>query len=1422
MRNLFHSGVCAGILCLIFSGSLSAQNITEKNWFFGDGQHNLVFDKSGRDVVLEEDQSEPFGLGGPSVINNQFTGDLLFYTDGNRIYDADHNLLPGIFADRLSANTDKNQAVATCPVPGNLDQYYIFTNSDTAINVSTVDASLPGLSTSARFPLGEMVGTINNPMGLANPSEGMIVLESGDGLSYWLITQDRSTYVIHITNIAAGGVFTTKDTTLFDTSIPGFEVNHFGHYAYNNDSIDVAFAPKNANRNVLVTNFNTTTGTFTIKNSYRNTGGSDEIYDVEWSADGQKLYYSVLGNTTNAGGIYQIDLADTVNTDPYTTYGPIGGSTVHRSYGLRRGIDQRIYHLYQETSSTDPYTLARIDFADQLATLVVYDDPLFEEDFNGRQFPSFAPPYLPVFDKVDFDFLGTCQGNTTQFFPDVNPEPNNYFWIFSDGYGTVGSAPLREMQAGTYDVTLVAELNGRFGTAMKSITITPIDTAYLGMDTTICQGEGYALDPGISDPLASYVWNTGDTTRTLMVDDDTTRNYWVNVTLSNGCTTYDDIAVTVYLSQPQPPSSQWYFGEQAAIDFSSGNGQALFDDNIMYSPEGCASISDVEGNLLFYTNGSTVWNKEHEVMQNGTLIGGDSSAAQSALIIPFADDDTFFYIFTTEEVYGDDTYQLKYSIVDIKQDTARGAVVKKGVRLVDRSSERVASSGFDSPILLTHEFGNNNYRVYSIQANGISAATHSSIGEPHRKEIEDNHSGYMKFSPQVTDIAVLIPGDSNFVEILDFNFFNGAIQNPRLIDLEESGGAKAYGLEYSTDGGKLYVSLDGTPSKILQYDLDSLNTANAAADIESTKTPIQNSGVSGYGALQMGPDGVIYLAIENSTSVGSITAPDADVPTFQEDALTINDGNGQMSRKGLPNFIQDGGSGSQASALVSAACVGHETFFSGAGYDPNQHVEVFAWDFGDGVQIGGLTSPDTTHVYTAPIDTIATLYIEGCGLFGNPFYDTLYVPVVANLIPEVPQIPSDTALCGGQVTLTLWDQDDPSLTYYWSSGDSTRTVTFTQTGVIDAAIIDPATGCSSDTLTVFIGDGSSILDLGEDLILCQNDPTVTLDASSSNSTYEWRRDSIVIGTDAMQDVRTSIAGTFMYYGSITNTFTGCVATDSVEVTILPEPDLEQGPVVQPDCSEANGSIIVQFNETGNYSYELAGDTATYGPFNFDGPGATPSIGNLGSGSYILTATNNVTGCQNVEVFLLEDDAPFEMEANSDNGCFRSGDIRVILRNFAGTRVDISVLDSNGDSVYIEENRTASNIRIEDLDTGIYYVSARQVIDPQCLQTDTVRLQAELSCFREIAAPNAFSPNGNGMNEEFFVFPNEYINKFEIYIYNRWGQIVFNSKDANFRWDGTFQNKPAPPETYAYKMIFTSTLEPGIGEIVQYGSITLIR
>lgn len=1423
MRKLFSSGVFLALLCLHASVHLSAQNITEKNWFFGASQNNLVFDKSGRGVVLEDDKQPTFGTGGSAVINDQFTGDLIFYSDGQLVYDYTHNLVPTIAGGTLlSGNTGYNQAAVTCPVPGSLSQYYIFTNSDTAINYTVIDASIPGNSTSARFPTGDIVGPVNRSLGLPNAAEGMAIIESGDGTNYWLISQNRDNFTLHITFI--DGTFTTRDTTLFSGTLPGFEINQIAQRQDTTGLIKLALAPKNPNRNVLLMDFDPTAGAIAIDNSLRNTGGEDEIYDLEWSRDGTKLYYSALGNSSNAGGLFQIDFSDTVNTDPYIVH-EVLVQPVFRSYGLRRGIDNRIYHLYQEALGA-VFNLGRIDFANSTTDLIVYDATVFDVDFEGTQFPSFAPPQLPTFTNVSFDVRDTCFNQVTQFFADVTPEPNNYFWVFGDGTTSNAAAPLKTYaSSGAFDVALFVELNGRVERSSAfMLNIIASDTANLGMDTTICPGSNLILDPGVTNASA-FVWSTGEITPTITADPDTTRTYWVNVTTATGCTTYDDITVTVYLSEPEPPSSQWYFGERAGIDFTNG-AQAILDDNVMSSPEGCASISDLNGDLLFYTNGSTVWNKEHDVMVGGSGIGGDSTAVQSALIIPFAGDDTFFYIFTTEEVYGDDTYQLKYSVIDIKEDTARGMVIKKGVPLVSRSSERVTSTGFESPLLLAHEFGNNNFRIYQIDNRGISSANHSSIGAPHDRTNPLSNRGSMKFAPDLSNISVLIPGDQNQLEILDYNLFTGAIQNPRLINLQEPGPAlEAYGLEYSQSGEKLYVSISGSPAKILQYDLDSLNADNAASEIENTKEIIAQSATLDYGALQAGPDGVIYIAIDNNASVGSILNPEGDLATgtaINPNAVILDpSAEGRRSRRGLPNFTQDGGTGSQASASATVACVGQLTSFTGTGLDPNFHVETFSWDFGDGTFSGLRSSPDTTHTYTEAIVTTATLTIQGCtGLMGDTTI-MVDVPIEAFFIPEAPLVPSDTALCGGQVTLTLWDQPSPELSYYWSTGDTTVSVTFFEPGVVDAAIINRITGCSSDTVTVFIGDGANFVDLGEDRLFCQFDPGDTISANVGNSTYIWQRDGVTIGNQLQQAIATNVSGTFTYAVAITNEFTGCTVMDSIEVTIQEAPDLIQADVIPPDCGESNGSFSVEFIDRGSYTYELRGDTIA-GPFTFDGPGVSPPIPNLPAGTYLVDATNTVTGCRDVLVVPLEDDGPYEMEAISENGCLRSGEIRVILRNFTGTRVDVSVVNADGETVYLENNRSASNIRISALDTGLYTVTTRQVVAPQCVQIDTVRLQAELSCFREIAAPNAFSPNGNDMNESFFVFASDFINTFEIFIYNRWGQIVFNSKDANFRWDGTFQNQPAPPTTYAYKMVFTSTLEPDIGEIIQYGSVTLIR
>ena len=182
----------------------SAQAITETRWYFGNAASNLVFDQNGRDVYLQNDQAAPFGNAGAVTITDQFTGNLLFYTDGETVYDVSHAITPS--GTGLSGNSSINVPVVTCPVIGSPGQYYLITNSGSTgvneIQYTVVDANQVG-NGSVRFPYGD-VTTSNTATGLANPSEGMLIIPSGDGELFWLITQDRISFEIRVTRIDAG------------------------------------------------------------------------------------------------------------------------------------------------------------------------------------------------------------------------------------------------------------------------------------------------------------------------------------------------------------------------------------------------------------------------------------------------------------------------------------------------------------------------------------------------------------------------------------------------------------------------------------------------------------------------------------------------------------------------------------------------------------------------------------------------------------------------------------------------------------------------------------------------------------------------------------------------------------------------------------------------------------------------------------------------------------------------------------------------------------------------------------------------------------------------------------------------------------------------------------------------------------------
>ena len=126
------------------------------------------------------------------------------------------------------------------------------------------------------------------------------------------------------------------------------------------------------------------------------------------------------------------------------------------------------------------------------------------------------------------------------------------------------------------------------------------------------------------------------------------------------------------------------------------------------------------------------------------------------------------------------------------------------------------------------------------------------------------------------------------------------------------------------------------------------------------------------------------------------------------------------------------------------------------------------------------------------------------------------------------------------------------------------------------------------------------------------------------------------------------------------------------------------------------------------------------------------------------------------------------------------------------------------------------------DAGTYLVNLKSAIG--CSSTDQTEVLNE--CQPKIVGPNAFRPSSRiGDNQNFKVYSFFISDNFEIAIYNRWGELVFQSKDRNFRWNGGYNNnvgQPLPGGTYSYVIKYESSYRPEEGIKEQRGGIVLLR
>jgi outer membrane protein OmpA-like peptidoglycan-associated protein len=343
----------------------------------------------------------------------------------------------------------------------------------------------------------------------------------------------------------------------------------------------------------------------------------------------------------------------------------------------------------------------------------------------------------------------------------------------------------------------------------------------------------------------------------------------------------------------QAEADIWYFGMNCGVDFSQRSPK-LLTNSALNTLEGCATVADHQGKLLFYSDGITVWNRQHQIMKNGTELAGDASATQAALIVPQPKSKNIYFLFTTDVAGESDG--LRYSLIDMNAEKGLGEVKEKNTALTAPTCEKVTAvlhQNRQHIWVITHPWESKSFYAYLLTEKGIQPKPIiSEVGILQGDDL-NNAIGHLKASPDGHLLAQTIKG-GHLVEVFDFDNETGKIANVRTVSFER--GSLLYGLEFSSDSRKLYASAGG---KFKLYQLD-LSQTNPDSIKQSVRLIAQNKAWTG--ALQLATDGKIYVSVFNSDYLGVIAHPNlkgADCG-YQERGLSLG---GRKAQFGLPNFM---------------------------------------------------------------------------------------------------------------------------------------------------------------------------------------------------------------------------------------------------------------------------------------------------------------------------------------------------------------------------------------------------------------------------------------------------------------------------------------------------------------------------------------
>ncbi|MGB3773778.1 MAG: T9SS type B sorting domain-containing protein [Leeuwenhoekiella sp.] len=881
----------------------------------------------------------------------------------------------------------------------------------------------------------------------------------------------------------------------------------------------------------------------------------------------------------------------------------------------------------------------------------------------------------------------------------------------------------------------------------------------------------------------------------------------------------------------QGAANNWYFGSGAGISFETSPPTVLTNGRLN-TLEGCSTISNENGELLFYTDGSVVYQADGSIMNNGSGLLGNSSSTQSAIIIPKPLDNNIYYIFTVDVLEQPDpqgplqTSGINYSIVDFTTNPA-GEVTEKNVHLLDFSAEKLSAvvMGCDSDTVwmvtlstssatipvLNQNINFNTFYAFAIDENGVNE---NPVMSSTTMRVQDQR-GNLKFSPDGEKLACANAVSGLF--LLDFNSLTGRVSSPVSLGSFELI-RDAYGVEFSPDNRFLYAAFyndlpinappESFTSVIRQYDLES-NNINGTSYVVDEQTLYR-------GSLQLGPDGKIYRSMSSEYFTGLPFLSVIDNPNEKGAACNyinnaIDLGNGR-STQGLPPFnqslfnridvIQNNVSTSFLNLCEDETYTLRYDNISGANYQWSKN----------GQDIPGATTNEyvveaanaelpQSDEYRLNIDlndgTCPRLGIANVNFYRRP------------LPPENPLILSQCEDASSSDGLSVFNLtqiqsfivgDDPSFTFtYYENNQAAQVNDTTQA-------IDPigfANSTAQQTLYVYLtnpancslvvpfqlnvssttantaqlnacdieenGFGLFDLSIANDQLLAGQSPNIEISYYTTSNAALLEDDTARLPIE--YENRTAYTDTV--YARLENN-DQCFAISQVLLTIFPLPEVAPiaNEIVCANLLSESVTITPDYNldPTQNYAYLWMPTMQT-----------TPTLVTDLPGEHTLTITNTITGCSQTRTVTIE---PRTVATINTIEITDASENNTATINITGTGDFEFALDENGP--YQDSNL------FNDLLPGLYTVFVRAVDGCGSVSQD----------FSIIGFDKFFTPNGDGFNDRWQIkgVTSSIQPGTRIHIFDRFGKLLKELNPLSEGWDGTFNGSRLTSDDFLFFII----------------------